>query len=187
VCLPSKEISHVAQFPRGGFLLATRRSLQGTSEAAHCVSVASFPALLVLSSSQKRGKCSGERVEDERIVTRPHPSLNLERATGRRVNDDPPLVSSLDASALFESGGKQGRAENRDGAQRKTGTERIWGLRQGLALSRQLTRKRSGVWAIIASVLHGGLGPVGRIPGLWRPGDRLQLRPELLQVWTECC
>ena len=84
------------------FLLVTRRSLQGTSEADHCLSVASFPALLVLSGSQDRCKCSSGRVEDEWLVTRPHASLNLEQATGRRVDDDPPLVSTLDVAALFE-------------------------------------------------------------------------------------
>ena len=86
----------------GRFLLVPRRPLQGTSEADHRLSVPSFPALLVLPGSQERRKCSGGRVEDEWLVTRPHASLNLEQATGRRVDNDPPLVSTLDAAALSE-------------------------------------------------------------------------------------
>jgi len=62
----------------------------------------SFPALLVLPSSQERCKCSSGRVEDEWLVTRPHAPLDLEQATGRGVDDDPPHVSTLDAAALFE-------------------------------------------------------------------------------------
>jgi len=103
--------------PEGGFLLVTRRSLQGTSEADHRLLVASFPAFLVLPGSQERCKCSSGRVEDERLVTRPHAPLDLEQATGRRVDNDPPLVSTLDAAALFEKN-------------RHTGPGGLFGLRE---------------------------------------------------------
>ena len=84
------------------FLLVPRRPLQGTSEADHRLSVTSFPSLLVLPSSHERCKCSSGRVEDEWLVALPHTPLDLEQVTGRRVDDDPPLVSTLDAGAPFE-------------------------------------------------------------------------------------
>ena len=72
--------------------------MQGASEADHRLSVASFPALLVLLGSQERWKCSAGRVEDKWLVTRPHASLDLELSTGWRGDDDPRLVLTLDAA-----------------------------------------------------------------------------------------
>lgn len=83
------------------FLLVTRWPLQGTSEADHRLSVATFPGLREPSRSSVSRVSDGLCIEEQRLVPGPDKPLNLIETIPFSVNDDPAATASFDTTSIL--------------------------------------------------------------------------------------